>query len=156
MANRAIFSGSRGMSTEMMPNVLPSTFGKRRVLIWSGDRGGSDTLTSFSVQLGDNVTQAVYAEWVTCSLPGYCIDIKQFPCVGRTSQHAGFSQYWRFVGALTNATNYTTQPFPDSQWNPTSLSMLTVNVFNPDGTVPTLAANWMLEIDVWYIVRPHY
>jgi hypothetical protein len=153
MANRAIFSGTQSIPTDFLPNTLPSTFGKRRILVWSGDRGASDTLTSFTVQLGDNITQAVYAEWVSCSLPGYCIEIKQFPNNGMTSKHSGFTQCWRFVSALTNAVNYTTQPFPDQQWNPTSLTSLTVNVFNPDGTTPTLASNWMMEIDVWYIVR---
>ena len=155
MANRAIFSGTKAIPTDFLPNSLPSTFGKRRILVWSGDRGVSDTLTSFSVQLGDNISQAVYAEWVSCSLVGYCIEIKQFPNNGMTSKHSGFTQYWRFVSALTNAVNYTTQPFPDQQWNPTSLTSLTVNVFNPDGTTPTLASNWMMEIDVWYITRPN-
>lgn len=155
MANRAIFTGGSSTTNELMPNSLPSTFGKRRILIWSGDRGASDTFSSFTVSLADNISKAVYAEWVSCSLPGYCVEIKQFPCNGRTSQHTGYSQYWRFVSALTNAINYTTSPFADSQWNPTSLSMLTVNVFNPDGTTPTLASNWMLELDVWYIDRPY-
>jgi hypothetical protein len=134
-----------------MPNALPSTFGKRTVMIWSGDRTAGGSFTSFSVQLNDYLQGIVYAEWKTCSVAGYCVEVKQFPNTSSTSRHTGSTTYWRFINSLTNAVNYTTQPFPDSQWNPTSISMLTVNVFNPDGTVPTLSTDWLLEIDVWYV-----
>ena len=148
MANNSIFSGSQLASYGKLPNALPPTFGKRRVLIWSGDKASGEANNSFTVAMSEPLNQVVYAEWVSCSIPGYCFEIKQFPNLGRTSSRVGFTQYWRFIASLTNAANYTTQPFPDSQWNPTSLSRLSVTVLNPDGTVPTLASNWTMEIDM--------
>jgi len=151
MANTAIYGGNQWQRTATLPNALPTSFGKRRILVWSGDRLSSDSYNSINVVLAEPINQVVYAEWITCSVPGYCFQINQFPNLGRTSQHAGSTQYWRFIGALTNSTNYQMAPYGDNQWNPTSISRLSVSIFNPDGSVPTLAANWMLEIDVWYI-----
>ena len=151
MANLTIYGGSQGSYAAKLPNSLPSTFGKHRVLVWSGDKQSADSLASINVMLAEPMSQVVYAEWVSCSLPGYCFQINQFPNAGRTSKHNGPTSYWRFIGALTNGINNNGSPFPDAQWPPTSLSQLSINVFNPDGTVPTVSGNWMLELDVWFI-----
>ena len=152
MTNYTIYSGSQGSYSAKLPNTLPSTFGKHRLLIWSGDKLTTDTnLASINVMLAEPMSQVVYAEWVSCSLPGYCFQINQFPNAGRTSKHNGPTSYWRFIGALTNGINNDSSPFPDTQWLPTSLSQVSVSVFNPDGSIPTIASNWLLEIDVWYI-----
>lgn len=154
MANLFVQTGNNSSYVPRLPNALPSAFGKHRVLVWGGDKQTGDTNTSITVMLPEPMSQVVYAEWVTCSIPGYCFQIQQFPNAGRTSAHSGYTSYWRFIGSLTNATNYLTAPFSDSVWAPRSINQLTVNVFNPDGSTPTLAnANWMLEIDVWYITE---
>ena len=152
MANNAIFGGGQWNRTSTLPNALPNTFGKRRVLVWSGDKLPTDSNYSINISLSEPLSQVVYAEWVTCSIPGYCFQVNQFPNLGRTSQHSGSTQYWRFIGALTNSANYSASPYPDNQWNPTSISRLSINVFNPDGSTPTsLGAGWMLELDCWFI-----
>ena len=140
-------------ATTRLPNSLPPTFGKTRVLVWSGDKSSTDSHANFSVSLAEPVPRVVYAEWVSCSMPGYCFSISQFPLSGQTSQHAGNINYWRFVGALTNATNPGGAPFPDVQWMPTTLSKLSVQVFNPDGSVPSVSVPWLLEVDLWYVIE---
>ena len=139
-----IMSGSK--SAEPVQKLI-----KRRVLVWSGDSSSPASYTNVTVQLTQPLQQVVYAEWVSCSIPGYCFQVGQFPNSGQTSRHNGSSQYWRFVGSSTNATDL--QDFSENlKWCPTNIYNLSMNVFNPDGSTPTLTDHWMLEIDFWCVL----
>lgn len=145
MANRMLMTGTRGSSLSSEPTQKLS---KQRVLIWSGDNISTSSYTNITVQLAQPLQQVVYAEWVSCSIPGYCFYSGQFPNAGQTSRRSnGNSQYWRFIGSTTNYTD--TPDFSDTQWSPQNLYNLSFSVFNPDGSTPSLASNWMLEIDFW-------
>jgi hypothetical protein len=121
---------------------------KQRVLIWSGDNVSTSSYTNITVQLAQPLQQVVYAEWVSSSIPGYCVHSGQFPNTGQTSRRTnGNSQYWRFINSSVNFTD--TPDTVDTQWSPQNINNLSFKVFNPDGSTPTLTDHWMLEIDFW-------
>ena len=124
---------------------------KQRVLIWSGDNNGATSFTNISVTFNDPLRNVVYAEWDSCSLPGYCYRVDEFPSHGQTSAHTGATSYWRFLNGTSNSTDIPSK-IEDAMWAPRTLTGLHIAVFNPDGSTPTLTANWCLEIDLWCLV----
>lgn len=138
------------MRVPQIPGMLDKRFSKKTLLISSADRLSGDTLTNINITFPTGINNVVYADWSSCSIPGYCFRIAQFPNNGLTTTHTGQTTYWRFIGALTNQSNYDGSVFPDSQWAVLNISSLNVIVFNPNGTVASgISADWVLEINVW-------
>jgi len=125
---------------------------KKRVLVWSGDNTLDNySYTSIAVSFAQPIQRIVYAEWNSCSIPGYCFHVNEFPNNGLTSTHTGSTTYWRFINSVSNSTDIPAK-VEDALWVPTTLMNISVDVFNPDGSVPSLSGHWCLEIDLWCLV----
>jgi len=125
------------------------SFHKQRVLLWSGDNSGANSYANITVSFNQPLANVVYAEWYSCSIPGYCFRVSEFHSSGQTSTRtSGATSYWRFINSTNNPTDIPSK-IEDAMWAPMTFTSLHVNVFNPDGSTPTLSSNWCLEIDLW-------
>lgn len=125
---------------------LPENWEKQRLLIWSGDRLTGGSTTDYVILVNPAFKDVVYVDWVSCSVPGYFIQIEELPNNSLTTNNRMF---WRFVYDLTN-TQFS--PMPDALMNPGQLRKLSIHWRTPAGAVPAPVGGFpehTLELEVW-------
>lgn len=114
-----------------------------RVLLSSGSRiSGTTSENVVSLQTGSLISGVVGAEWISCSIPGYVLQIQELPTSGFLSNGVG---YWRFCNDLTNGrySDFKEAPFP-----PRTLQRLSLRWLNPNGTLATDLPEHCVEIEL--------
>lgn len=116
---------------------------RRRCLLWSGDRLPGGSLTSYTVVLKTPIERVVAAEWVSCSVAGVALQIREMPM---NSYITNNQLYWRFVDAYNNG--YSTR-WDEQRVAPFTVRQFTINWLAPDGTAATgtVTANHSIELE---------